>query len=268
MRSIARHILKLEALEPLAAEPGAAERGTLIHDVLGRFAGEHPVALPALAAERLLQLGEDAFGDLADSYPELHAEWWRRFERLAQAYIVWEAERRAGLKTIFAERSGALVLPLADGTRFTLRGRADRIEDRGGGDFAIVDFKTGQPPSAKEVCVGFSPQLTLEAAMLMEGVFKDVAAASQMPEILYVQVSGGRTPLREKRIVPKDGRTIDEVIADHWRAFAGMIAAYAAGERAYVSRPYPKYARRFSAYDHLARVKEWSLANADEEGEP
>ena len=41
-----------------------------------------------------------------------------------------------------------------------------------------------------------------------------------------------------------------------------MIARFAAGESAYVSRPFPKYARRFSEYDHLARVKEWSLASA------
>jgi ATP-dependent helicase/nuclease subunit B len=35
------------------------------------------------------------------------------------------------------------------------------------------------------------------------------------------------------------------------------------GEAAYLSRPYPKYARKFSDYDHLARVKEWSLASGD-----
>ena len=38
-----------------------------------------------------------------------------------------------------------------------------------------------------------------------------------------------------------------------------------AGEAGFISRPYPKYARRFGAYDHLARVKEWSLASSDGE---
>jgi ATP-dependent helicase/nuclease subunit B len=39
------------------------------------------------------------------------------------------------------------------------------------------------------------------------------------------------------------------------------------GEIGYLSRPYPKYAKRYSDYDHLARVKEWSLTNgADENG--
>jgi ATP-dependent helicase/nuclease subunit B len=47
----------------------------------------------------------------------------------------------------------------------------------------------------------------------------------------------------------------------------GLVEAYAAGERGYRSRPFPKYARKYSDYDHLARVKEWALASADEEGE-
>jgi ATP-dependent helicase/nuclease subunit B len=54
---------------------------------------------------------------------------------------------------------------------------------------------------------------------------------------------------------------VDEIVAEHRRRFEGMIARYAAGETGFVSRPFPKYARRFSEYDHLARVKEWSLAS-------
>ena len=182
--------------------------------------------------------------------------------------IVWEAERAAGRLPSVPPSARALC-PSRDGTRFTLRGRADRIEDRGGGDFAIVDFKTGQPPSAKEVFVGFSPQLTLEAAMLMEGVFKDVAAASQMPELLYVQISGGRTPLRPRhRACPRRTAARSTRSSPIIGALRRHDRGLAPGERAYVSRPFPKFARRFSDYDHLARVKEWSLANADEEGEP
>ena len=36
----------------------------------------------------------------------------------------------------------------------------------------------------------------------------------------------------------------------------------------YLSRPYPQYARAYAPYDHLARVKEWSLvADPDEAAE-
>ena len=46
-----------------------------------------------------------------------------------------------------------------------------------------------------------------------------------------------------------------------------MMSEYAAGERNFVSRPYAKFAKRYAPYDHLARVREWSLVGGDgEEG--
>ena len=44
-----------------------------------------------------------------------------------------------------------------------LSARADRIERRRYRSFAILDYKTGQPPTGKQVRMGLSPQLTLEA---------------------------------------------------------------------------------------------------------
>ena len=40
--------------------------------------------------------------------------------------------------------------------------------------FAILDYKTGQPPTGKQVRMGLSPQLTLEAAILREGGFAGI----------------------------------------------------------------------------------------------
>ena len=37
------------------------------------------------------------------------------------------------------------------------------------------------------------------------------------------------------------------------------------GEGVYLSRPFPKFARKYSEYDHLARVKEWSAAGGEDE---
>jgi ATP-dependent helicase/nuclease subunit B len=258
----ARHVLKLDALDPIAGAPGAAERGTIIHDVLGGFAAAYPTALPDHALEDLLARGEDAFRNIALAFPELHAEWWPRFTRLATEFVPWEKARRDGIAVVIPEVSGSLAIPLKDGTLFTLRARADRIERRRDGSFVIVDFKTGQPPGIREVFAGFSPQLTLEAAILMAGGFRGVPAAQATPELLYVHTSGGRKPIDPRPICAAKGdeRTVDDVVAEHRRRLQGMIARYASGELGFVSRPFPKYARRFSEYDHLARVKEWSLA--------
>jgi ATP-dependent helicase/nuclease subunit B len=259
----ARHVLRLDALEPIAGAPSAAERGTIIHDVLGSFARAYPTAMPAHALEDLLARGEEAFRPTEEAFPELYAEWWPRFERLAAEFVPWEQGRRDEIAEIAAEVSGSLPITLADGSVFTLRARADRIERRRDGSYAIIDFKTGQPPGVREVFAGFSPQLTLEAAMLMEGAFRGLPAAAATPELVYVHTSGGRKPIDTRVLkAAKDEKTVEDVVKEHRRRFEGMIARYAAGEIGYASRPFPKYARRFSAYDHLARVKEWSLANA------
>lgn len=260
----ARHVLKLDALEAIAVAPSAAERGTIIHDIIGTFGELYPKTLPENAQEILLGLGTEAFFKIEQAYPELYAEWWPRFERLAAQFVVWEQTRRPDLVEVHAECSGRLSIPLPDGSIFNLRARADRIEQRRDGGFTIVDFKTGQPPGVREVYAGFSPQLTLEAVMLMKGAFKGLPMAKETPDLLYVHTTGGREPIKPREIKPgrDEERSVPEIVEEHRRRFEGMIARFVKGEAAYISRPFPKYARRFSEYDHLARVKEWSLASA------
>ena len=52
---------------------------------------------------------------------------------------------------------------------FKLTVRADRIELLKDGRYAVLDYKTGAPPSDKQVLTGLSPQLTLEAAIMRAG---------------------------------------------------------------------------------------------------
>ncbi|HEV7438056.1 MAG TPA: PD-(D/E)XK nuclease family protein, partial [Methylobacterium sp.] len=261
----ARHVLGLDPLEPVAALPGASERGTLIHDIFGTFAGKHPEDLPALAEEILFGLASNAFAQIADTYPELYAEWWPRYVRLAAAYLPWEKARRPDLSRVHPEISGKWVIPMGAET-FTLRARADRIERRRDGGACIVDFKTGAPPSNKEVYAGFSPQLTLEAAMLMAGAFEGVPAGKTSPDLLYLYASGGRKPLTPQPLKPPrgDDRPVEAIVAEHAERLRGLVARFLTGEAAYVSRPYPKYARAYGDYDHLARVLEWSLGGEGE----
>ena len=260
----ARHILGLEALEPMAVVPGAAERGSLIHKILGDFSAAHPGPLPADAETLLYTIAFEAFGPLQDQYPELYAEWFPRYERMAVAFLEWEAGQRQGLRAIHAERSGKLTIPLGEKT-FTLSARADRIEARADGGYCIVDFKTGTPPSNRTVFAGFSPQLTLEAAMLMHGAFEGLKAAS-VPDLLYVHASGGREPFRPipVKAPPGDARAVAAIVEEHLERLRGLIARYMTGEAAFLSRPYPQYVRAYNEYDHLARVLEWSLAGEGE----
>ena len=105
----------------------------------------------------------------------------------------------------------------------------------------MLDFKTGAPPSKKQVDSGLSPQLTLTAAILNAGGFAD-AGPLTAGQLVYVRVSGGREPG-----------------AEHVRAAAGesrgpgrrgaggpekRIAAFDERETAYVSWAAPQFVGR------------------------
>lgn len=266
----AKHVLGLDALEPLAAPPDAADRGSIIHEAVGRFAQEWPEALPDDPLALVTALGEEAFARLA-AWPDVRAQWWPRFRRIAAAFAEWERRRRPQLQRVFAETGGRLEIPLAGGDVFTLRARADRIELARDGAARILDFKTGQPPSAREIMAGFAPQLTLEAHMLRQGAFAAAMGGPVPPHVPvslgYVHMTGGDPAMDEREVKPgrDDARSLDEVIQAHADGFVKLISHYRAGGAAFPARPYAKYARRYNDYDHLARVREWARAGAGED---
>ena len=54
-------------------------------------------------------------------------------------------------------------------------------------------------------------------------------------------------------------QTLDELVAAHWHGLKTLVQAHWLEQRGFVSRLYPAKANSFGPYDHLARVKEWSL---------
>ncbi len=193
----ARHVLRLRPLDMLDEAPGAAERGSAIHDALGAFAQAFPEALPAEPEAALLAFGREAFREL-EAFPAEYALWWARFERLVPRYVGWERARRADARRVFAELGGRMALA---GGRFALTGRADRIEQLREGGLAIIDFKTGAVPTAKQTAAHYSPQLPLEAAMAAAGGFRDLPAEGAAA-LTYVRL--GTAELKEVSAVDRD----------------------------------------------------------------
>jgi ATP-dependent helicase/nuclease subunit B len=262
----ARHVLKLDPLDRVAAPPGTAQRGFVMRELLARFVQTFPEGLsPRDAAQAfLIEAGEAAFTPIRLRSPRLHAEWWPRFCRTVAAFLDFEAERRPGLAAIAVETPGALRLNLKDGSTFTLRARADRIETSRTGEITILNFKTGQPPSDKVVFAGFSPQLTLQAAMLRRGGFSGIGKTAAVPALEYVRLGAAREPLDPSPLKPPKGeeRNLDELSEEHLSRLVALIDRYVTQEAGFLSRPFPQYARSVSDYDHLARVGEWSATSA------
>jgi len=149
------------------------------------------------------------------------------------------------------------------GGLFRLSGRADRIERRQGGGLAILDYKTGTPPTQKEVEAGLSPQLPLEAAMAAAGAFGE-AVSGMSEELAYWHLSGGFRPGELRSLFDGDPGAIATRVAEARDALCALIDAYDQPERRYLSQPQPGLAPRFSDYAQLARVAEWAAAGDDE----
>src|SRR5205085_7527569 len=179
----AKHILKLRPLDAVDTPPGARDRGTVIHGAIGDFTRAHAKALPPDPLAALLALGETQFAPLRD-FPEARAFWWPRFQRIARWFVAWEALRRANATAIHAEMDGELKIEI-DRRVFKLTTRADRIERRADGAFAILDYKTGAPPTEPQVRTGLSPQPTLEVATLRQRGFKHLVPGT-LAEFAYV----------------------------------------------------------------------------------
>jgi ATP-dependent helicase/nuclease subunit B len=264
----ARDILNLRELSPPDETVDVRIRGTAIHAAFERFATDFPDRLPEDAADRFRAYYLEALheGGMADDALV-------REQALAAEAAAWvvelEARRRADGRAVHVEKTGRLTLPI-DGEPFTLSAKADRIEIGPDGLGHVLDYKTGAAPTAKMVRTGFSPQLTLTAAILAQGGFEDIAAA-EPGELVYVRVTG-RKPAGEEVVRAAPGADGDKVLESRQATDAALeglvnlVRQYRDPERGYTSRLAPQFVKLYASdYDHLARVFEWSTSG--EEGD-
>ena len=253
----AKRILGLRALDVIDADPGAADRGSIIHNAIDRFLGEIVGDLPPDALDTLLRIGAEEFSPWLDR-PGIRAFWWPRFERIAEWIVLREAERSPEIVRRFTEVEG--LLELTDrGRLFRLSARADRIDQLSEGGYEIIDYKTGAVPSKKDVTVGLSPQLSLEAAMIREGAFPDIDPG-EVAALTYWKLSGGDPAGK----MTAAGDRPDELAEQALAGLTALLEYYDDPETVYLARPDADIAPRYSDFDHLERVQEWAAAGSGE----
>jgi ATP-dependent helicase/nuclease subunit B len=250
----ARRILRLKVLDQLDADIGALERGTAVHTALERFVKELPGPLPHDAVLRLCAIADEVFAELGTPLAAL-ALWRPRFLRAATWFVDIERGRRAAIRQSFTEISGECAI--AD--NFNLHGIADRIDLLHDGGADILDYKTGQAPSQKQINTFLAPQLLLEAAMLAQGAFAPVGPAAA-ENLFYIKFSGGR---EAGKIQDADTKLVDEAL----RRLRERVAEFSDPDKPYRPRVKPYRLDLPGDYDHLARVQEWSLSGWEDEEE-
>jgi len=255
----ARYVLNLRQLDRPGQSAEAIARGQAVHKAVERLTLSWPDVLPEDCEgeiSRLLheELTHHGFEDAAMA----------REAPLARNAARWlagfEMRRRARGIDIRVEETLSLTFDAPAGP-FTLTAKADRLELSGSGA-AVLDFKTGQIPSAKQLKTGFSPQLTLTGAILAEAGSK-TSGPVEPEELTYVRVVG--------RKVPGEAKTLAEgAEAAHLSeaALAGLkarVARFDSERTPYLSWVAPQFMGNFGGnYDHLARVWEWHVVGGEE----
>jgi ATP-dependent helicase/nuclease subunit B len=239
----AQAILKLRSIDPVDADHTAAWKGTAVHEVFQEWL-QHDDCEPdklRTRAERLLSEGT--------IHPMLRALW---APRLLEA-IDWVADlerknRAEGRRPLKAEVTGEAVL-----AGVTVHGRADRIDQLADGTLAVIDYKTGQPPSYKAVNEGFALQLGLLALIGRAGGFEGVSGDPEAFEywsLARYRGTFGRLMCPDKDMQPGEFLT-------HANAYFGEAARrWLTGTEAFTAKLNPAYAP-YGDYDQLMRLEEW-----------
>lgn len=244
----AKYILNLEPLDELDAIADQSDFGNLVHKVLEDFANTYPQEFPQNAREILLKLGKQAFS-AANFSADKMAFWQPKFQQIVEWIITQESSYRQQISHIYSEIWGNLFLEDPEFGRFEIYAKADRVDRTTDGKYNIIDYKTGRARSAKEIRTGYAPQLPIEALIAKNGGFTNLPPA-EINRLMYWKLNDKVIDINSE---------IDQILASTKQHIIDIIKYFSQPRSVYLSRPNPKHVPEYSDYEHLARVKEWSV---------
>jgi ATP-dependent helicase/nuclease subunit B len=239
----AQAILKLRLLDLVDADHTARWKGEAVHDVFEQWLQHDNCDPDKLRPRAKALLQQEAI------HPMVRALW---APRLLEA-IDWIAdmERRNqanGRLPLAAEISGETAL-----AGIIVHGRADRIDRLADGNLAIIDYKTGAPPTQKAVDAGFALQLGLLGLIGRAGGFDGVLGDPERFEYWSLQ----RYRSRFGRLMCPDKDMAEGEFLAHAQAnFADAARKWLTGAEPFTAKLNPAYAP-YGDYDQLMRLEEW-----------
>lgn len=249
------YVLGLRRLDPLNLPPDVRIRGTAIHKALEDF----EKGKVSEDAEGLLNLLEQALREGGEPEADIVALRERR-RSISAEYLDWRATQQSLIVgDPLTEEYGEIALDIK-GEPFRLSGTADRIEQRVGGSAAILDFKSGKPPTEKQVRAGLSPQMPLQGLIARDGGYEKLGKAD-VEALTYLRF-GTAFDVREigeaNARAKVEAAPISEIIADAEDGLVRLLTAFADPSHPYLSAPRPERVAYESDYSRLARRKEWT----------
>nr|QJR98228.1 double-strand break repair protein AddB [uncultured Alphaproteobacteria bacterium] len=248
----ASKILKLRKCDNIIPPLDAVDLGIVVHEILEKFYKIYPHKLPANAEDILSNLSLESF-DKNNINDEVRTFWWPRMQKIIKWIIETEKNNRDNIKQTYCETKGTISFQ-STGGMFTLGAKADRIDQNNDGSLSIIDYKTGQAHTAKEISAGYAPQLPIEGIIAEQGGFEDIPAAT-VQKISYWML-GNKTVSVEKEI--------QKVLDDNFTIIKKLINLFDDENTGYITKPHPKYILNHSDYIHLSRCDEWEINDNDE----
>ncbi|MFN5128634.1 MAG: double-strand break repair protein AddB [Sphingomonadaceae bacterium] len=248
----AKRILGLPVLEKVDAEPSYAWRGSLVHDILEKWFTHDNCAVDKLVARADVLLAQEA------NDPLLRTLWQPRIA----AGLRWVADET---KRLMAEEGRVVAVAEQPGTvhikGIAVRGRVDRIDRTADGDLVIIDYKTGTPPSTKQINAGFALQLGLIGYMAEELAIKGVSGTASHFE--YWSLAKNKAKDFGFIAVPTSTRAADnkperaDFVAFAVAQAEAAISNWILGNTPFTAKLHPEFAI-YGDYDQLMRLQEWN----------
>ena len=246
----AKYILKLKPLDELDRELTPADYGTIIHAILQQFNNKYPKQLPDNAREELIKLGEVYFNQNQIA-SETKAFWWPNFIKSIDWILEQEKTYRSNVAQVHNEVRGEVEIETPRG--FKVTAIADRVDETIDGKYNIIDYKTGKARKETEVRAGYAPQLPIEGLIARSGGFGKLNAR-EVDKLIYWQLA------KQETIIEKD---MNQLLDNTYERLQKLVNLFEFETTPYVCQPNPKRLPEYSDYEHLARVREWSVV-ADE----
>ena len=250
-------IMALKDLAELDSEPDPAWQGSVAHTILERWHKLYANDRDARIAPVL-----DTVMEEKNAHPLMRALWQPRL--LAALEWIAEQVRTSDREVLAVEAKGEM--------RFDdvcVHGRADRIDRLPDGGLAIIDYKTGAPPSPTKVNAGYALQLGVLGLIAEAGGFATAPGRPTAYEYWSLAKSdksetgfgywetpvGRKTGPSEEEFLPFAAARIREAVSD-----------YIKGAKPFRARENPDYPA-YDTYDQLMRLAEW-LPRMDEDERP
>lgn len=237
----AQYILRLKPLPDLQ-DYTSREKGIIYHNAISLFFEQGYSPFSSDNMNVLKNLGIQLLQPFQNKY--FYPFWQERFNQsIPWLFQQWNKEplMKSCMNEFLVETM--VTIKNIDYTIYAKIDQMDQIED----GYRLIDYKTGQLPSKKDIRIGLSPQLPLEAFIITNN-------RNSIKEMTFYKIGG----LRSGRLDLDDIPTLVEGVKEKLDNLLGHFSEPSAG---YLACPVPDQSPTYNDYEHLERLKERALCD-------